>query len=68
MAERVSKAHGEPTRQLFPKDPSLWILEPCTEPLPIPGLTLEVEEVLVTVRTSTLVITASSLALSYFPA
>ena len=41
---------------LLPQAPSLWILEPCRDPPPVPVLTLEVEEMVVAVMTSALVI------------
>ena len=55
-------------KTLLPQAPSLWILEPCREPLTILVLTLEAEEMVVTVLTSVLIITATSQAILCYPA
>ena len=48
---------------LIPQAPSLWILELCRGTPPFLVFTLEVEEMVVAVMTSALVITANSLAI-----
>ena len=68
MVERVAGAHGEPAHRPVPQAPSLWISELWRDPPPILVLTPKVEVLVATVMTSTLVITASSLAISYCPA
>ena len=57
-----------PLGTLLPQALSLWISELCRDPPPILGLTPEAEGLVVAVITSALVITASSLAISYCPA